>query len=60
MLQQNYLRVFENESGSVTIVTNEDSDSTQQLTLQSITIHRHDLHSVARALIAIADEQEDA
>ncbi len=56
-LRQNFLRVYENEAGTVTILANEDVDSAQQITIQSITIHIDDLRAVAKALIAIADER---
>jgi hypothetical protein len=55
-LRQNFLRVYENDAGTVTILTNEDADSSQQITIQSIIIQIDDLRSVARALLAIADE----
>ncbi len=58
MLTQNYIRVFENESGTVTIVSGHD-DEIQRLNLESLTLHYDDILAVSKALKAIADNRGD-
>ena len=58
MLKQNYIRVYENEGGSVSIVSGHDDDETQRLSLDILTIEYCDLRLVANELIKIAEEKE--
>ena len=58
MLSQNYVRVFENESGSVTIVSGHD-DEIQRLNLESLTLSYDDILAVSQALKSIFDSRGD-
>lgn len=56
MLTQNYVRVFENEAGTVTIVSGHDNYDLQRLTIESLTLSYDDILSVSDALRSIHEQ----
>ena len=57
-MKQNYINIFENEGGSITIAYSNHEGDPQIGEVESISIHKNDLDTIGRELIALADEFE--
>ena len=55
-LKQNYIRVFANQAGTITIVASDESDDIEQIELSSLTVHPQDAQLVASAIISAAQQ----
>lgn len=55
-LKQNYIRVFANQAGTITIVASDESDDIEQIELSSLTVHPQDAQLVAFAIISAAQQ----
>ncbi len=56
MLNQNYIKIFENQAGAVTIVyAASEDDNTEISDVQVISISKDDLHVIGRALNDLGD-----